>query len=383
MKKVMLLFLAFVLFFAGYRSIPASAKAAEDLAQSCKAAYLCDWRSGTPVFSKDAEQHLPIASMCKIMTLLLCFEEQDAGRLQFEEQICVSDHAAGMGGSQVFLEAGGNYQAGELVKSICIASANDSCVAMAERICGSEELFVRKMNARAKELGMSETVFANCTGLPESGQYSCARDVAFMLSALLEHEKYFDYSQIWMDEISHNGGRVTEMANTNKMIRSYQGCDGGKTGYTAEAGFCLAASAVRGNMRAISVVIGAPDSKTRFDSTRMLLDYIFANYRSKAVLEDSILPQAYAVTGGKQKTIFVKPARSSYVFCSNDDTDEIFYEIEMNPLRAPIRRGETVGRVVVYKNNIEADTVALLANEDVVKSSYFDSLKDLAQNWNY
>ena len=383
MKKVVLLFFAALAAFASFGFAPVTAANPETaLVSDCKAAYLCDWRSGTEVYGKSEMEHLPIASMCKIMTLVLCFDEVEGERLALDEEITVSETASGMGGSQVFLESGGVYPAGELIKSICIASANDSCVAMAERIAGSEELFVRKMNARAKELGMLNTEFVNCTGLPEAGQYSCAKDVAAMLSELLRHEEYFRYSKIWLDEMQHKGGRVTEMANTNKLIRNYQGCDAGKTGYTSEAGFCLAASAARGNMRVVSVVIGAGDSKTRFNNVKTMFDYAFANYTNKAVMEERVLDDAYCtVRGGKQKEINVIPERASYIFCSKDDTDEIFYELSLDEVKAPVLRGDVVGSVTVYKNNVEADHLNLLSNEDVEKSSYFDSLRDAARGW--
>ena len=382
MKKVVLLFFTVLAAFASFGFAPAAAKTDAELVSGCKAAYLCDWRSGTAVYGTGELEHLPIASMCKIMTLVLCFDEVENGRLALNEEITVSERASGMGGSQVFLETGGVYPAGELIKSICIASANDSCVAMAERIAGSEELFVKKMNERADSLNMNDTEFVNCTGLPEAGQYSCAKDVAAMLSELLRHREYFNYSKIWMDEIQHKGGRVTEMANTNKLIRNYQGCDAGKTGYTSEAGFCLAASAERGNMRVISVVIGATDSKTRFDNVGTMFDYAFANYTNKAVLEERVLDDACCIVrGGKQKEIGVIPERASYIFCSKGDTDEIFYELSLDEVKAPVRRGDAVGSVTVYKNNIEADRLKLLANEDVEKCTYFDSLRNAARGW--
>ena len=382
MKKVVLLFFTVLAAFASFGFAPAAAKTDAELVSGCKAAYLCDWRSGTAVYGKGELEHLPIASMCKIMTLVLCFDEVDSGKLSLDEEITVSERASGMGGSQVFLETGGIYPAGELIKSICIASANDSCVAMAERIAGSEELFVKKMNERADSLNMNDTEFVNCTGLPEAGQYSCAKDVAAMLSELLRHREYFNYSKIWLDEMHHKGGRVTEMANTNKLIRNYQGCDAGKTGYTSEAGFCLAASAERGNMRLISVVIGASDSKTRFGNVGTMFDYAFANYTNKAVLEERVLDDAGCIVrGGKQKEISIIPERASYIFCSKDDTDEIFYELSLDEVKAPVRRGDAVGTVTVYKNNVEADRLKLLANEDVEKSTYFDSLRDAARGW--
>lgn len=381
MKKVMLFFCICVLSCSVFAASFVGAAAEEGVVSGCKAAYLCDWYSGTAAYAENEYKHLPIASMCKIMTLVLCFEELDKG-LTLEEEITVSETASGMGGSQVFLEAGGVYPAGELIKSICIASANDSCVAMAERIAGSESLFVKKMNARARELGMNDTMFVNCTGLPAAGQYCCARDAAVMLSELMRHEEYFGFSRIWMDEMHHSGGRVTEMANTNKMIRSYQGCDAGKTGYTAEAGFCLAASAARGNMRTVAVVIGASDSKTRFAGIKALFDYGFANFTNKVAVEDRVLDDALcAVSGGKQKQVCVRPARASYVFCSKDDTDEIFCETVLQTLKAPVAVGDRAGEIVVYKNNTEVDRVPLLSNDEVLRSGYLDSLRDVADNW--
>lgn len=384
MKKVVLLLLVGILCVCSFSTLSVCAETKEELVNGCKAAYLCDWRSGTEVYAKNETEHLPIASMCKIMTLNLCFDALNKGNFSLDEEICVSENASGMGGSQVFLESGGKYLAGDLIKSICIASANDSCVAMAEKIAGSEELFVKKMNEKAKELAMLDTVFVNCTGLPQSGQYSCAKDVAKMLSELLKHEEYFQYSKIWMDEIRHSGGRVTEMANTNKLIRSYQGCDAGKTGYTSEAGFCLAASALRGNMRVVSVVIGANDSKTRFADIKGLFDYAFASYTNKVVLEPRVLEDRVCkVSGGKSKELSVIPERASYIFCGRDDTDDIFCEYSFENVKAPVVKGDVVGSVTVYKNNVEADKVNLLANEDVEKSSFWDSLRDAAMDWNY
>lgn len=349
-----------------------------------KSLYAADWRSGSVICAENETEHLPIASMCKIMMLVLCFEAVDSGNLNLDEEIQVSETASGMGGSQVFLEAGASYKASDLIESICIASANDSCVAMAERLAGGEEPFVRKMNEKAASLGMDDTVFVNCTGLPESGQYSCAKDVSVMLSELMRHEDYFRYSKIWMDKITHPKGRETEMANTNKMIRSYNGCDAGKTGFTNEAGYCLAASAMRGNMRIVCVVIGAQDSKTRFETVKQTFDYSFANYTNKVIIDgDTPFEERCAVKGGKQSSIAVRAERSSYVFCSRNDSDEIFYEAEFKKVSAPVKEGDVVGTVTVYKNNVQADKINLLANESVKKCSYLDSLRDLAENWNF
>ena len=242
--------------------------ASDALNLRCKSAYCMDANSKTTVYAQNQTQRLPIASMCKIMTLILSFEAIESGQFSYDDCITVSENASSMGGSQVFLEANTKYPVNELLKSIVVCSANDSCVAMAETVCGNESLFVERMNERAKELGANNTLFANCTGLPREPQYSCAKDVAIMLRHLLKFEKYYEYGTVWTDKFSHPEGRFTEITNTNKPVRFYDGCDGGKTGFTNQAGFCLAATAKRNDLRVIAVVIGEENSKQRFDDVR-------------------------------------------------------------------------------------------------------------------
>lgn len=383
MKKVMLFVLSSVLAVCSFGTVYARAAGEADMPQiSGKAAYLCDWHTGTVIHEENARAHLPIASMCKIMTLLVCFDGLNEHRFSLDDMVCVSETASGMGGSQVFLEAGASYRAKDLIESICIASANDSCVAMAELLYGSENAFVNRMNERASELGMKDTQFTNCTGLPKSGQYSCAKDVAAMLSALMRYKEYFEFSTVWMDEIQHPGGRKTEMANTNKLVRYYQGCDAGKTGFTSEAGYCLAASAERGNMRVISVVIGADTSKNRFDGCKTMFDYAFANYTNKAAVQEDVLSnELCAVANGKEKTVSVKTATPLYVFCKKGVENTIQCKKTYFQVKAPVREGDKIGEIIVYKDNIEVARTDLLAAHDVLKSSYFDGLKDIAENW--
>lgn len=385
MKKAIVTFFTFLVLFSAIGSTSLFVRAEEqtELARNCKAAYLSDWHSGTEIYAKNETEHLPIASMCKIMTLLLCFDEIESGSLKLDEDIAVSENASGMGGSQVFLESGTTYKASDLIKSICIASANDSCVAMAERIAGTEELFVNKMNERAKSLGASNTVFVNCTGLPKQGQYSCARDVALMLSELLTHEDYFTFSKIWMDKILHPEGRETEMANTNKLIRFYNGCDAGKTGFTNEAGFCLAASAKRGNLRVVSVVIGGTDSKARFGAVSTMFDFAFATCENKvAVDSEHILDEKCPVHGGKIDSVCIRPERNSYVFINKSETPEIVLDVNLKDLKAPVCIGDDAGEIIVYKNGVELDRVKLIANEAIAKNSLWDAIGNIAKNWN-
>ena len=348
-----------------------------------KSAYLMDYGTGSVMFQQNEKEHLPIASMCKIMTLILCFDAIDNGVIAYDEEICVSENASSMGGSQVFLEANAKYKVNELLKSIVVCSANDSCVALAEKIAGSESIFVEKMNEKAKELGAHDTLFANCTGLPKEPQYSCAKDVAVMLKELLKHEKYYEYGKVWLDKFQHPEGRYTEITNTNKLVRFYDGCDGGKTGFTNQAGFCLGATAKRGDMRVISVVIGEENSKTRFDDTRCLFDYAFANYTlTPIVVADKPLDIQAKVLGGKEKQVEICPQRTAYAFSKSGEKPEIQTEIVCNKIKAPVQRGDVVGELIIYTNNVESERVNLVCAKDVMKAQLWDKIQDISKGWN-
>ena len=348
-----------------------------------KSAYLMDFGTQTAIYAQNEREHLPIASMCKIMTLLLSFEALEEGILNMEEEVSVSERAASMGGSQVFLEANAKYPVRELIKSIVVCSANDSCVAMAEKIAGSEELFVERMNEKAKELGATDTLFSNCTGLPKDPQYSCAKDVAIMLKSLLKHEQYFDFGRVWMDKFMHPKGRFTEISNTNKLVRFYEGCDGGKTGFTNEAGFCLAATAKRGDMRIISVVIGEETSANRFEDVRTMFDYAFANYTVATIVDASKpLVGLAAVNGGKADEVSIYAERCAYAFTKKGEKPNITIDKRLNKLKAPILKGEAIGELVVYQDGVERERMRLLAGEDVKSATIMDRLKKIAKNWN-
>lgn len=354
-----------------------------DLGLNAKAAYLMDWASGTEIYAKNADERLPIASMCKIMTMILCFDEIEKGNLSLDEEVRVSENAASMGGSQVFLEANASYPVRELIKSIAVCSANDSCVAMAERIAGSESLFTDRMNARAKELGAENTLFANCTGLPREPQYSCSRDVAKMLSELVSHPAYFGFSTVWTDKFSHPEGRYTEISNTNRLVRFYEGCDGGKTGYTSQAGFCLAATAKRGEMRLISVVIGEDSSEHRFKDVRTMLDYAFANYSLRTVVDENVpLNERAAVSGGKERSVAVRPERSAHIFCARGSDADVRLDVKLKgSIKAPVKEGDRVGEIIVYRDHVETERVALIADGAVGEAGLADYFRRVAQGW--
>ena len=358
------------------------AKGAPSLTEGCRSAYLMDADSGECIYKFNEHSRAPIASVCKVMTLTLCLDAVEDGTVSMDDVVTVSENAAGMGGSQVFLEAGSSYPLSQLVKSIVVCSANDSCVAVAEKISGSEEQFVAEMNKKAGELGLRDTLFSNCTGLPKDTQYSCAADVAVMFANLIKHKQYFDFSRIWLEDFEHGNGRVTSMTNTNKLVRRYNGCDGGKTGFTNEAGFCLASTAERENLRLVSAVLGADTSEHRFKSASNLFDYGFANYKNKIVLDKTItLNDEFVLSGGKKDSYSVMPADNCYIFSKKKQDCDVTFEVYDDRVHAPVKKGQVVGRIDVFKDGVLYRTVDVVSAEDVNKASLGDRFKRIADGW--
>lgn len=356
---------------------------ADEIKVNSKAVYLVDSATGTEMYSSRSDDRLPIASMVKIMTTLLALESVDRGELSIDEMVPVSDVAAGMGGSQVFLDSGKEYKAGELIKSIIVASANDSCVAMAERLSGSVEGFVRDMNERAKALGMNNTNFVNCTGLPAPESYSSAKDVSIMFRELIKHPKYFEYAGIWLEDFVHPDGRTTSMTNTNKLVRFYNGCDGGKTGFTSEAKFCLSATAERNGLRVVAVVIGADSSKERFASVSNLFGYAFSNYSAKVIQsKDDCIENSIRVLGGREKGISVAVKEDFKALVKKGDDGE--YKVHFNlpaTVKAPIVRGGEIGKAYLTRNGEVIGECPVVSVVDVEKARYSDTLKHICDEW--
>jgi D-alanyl-D-alanine carboxypeptidase (penicillin-binding protein 5/6) len=342
-----------------------------------KSALLMDFNSGTVLYAQNENDKLPIASMTKIMTLLITFENLEKGVIKLSDVVTVSSAAAGMGGSQAFLDANAEYKISDLVKSAIIASANDSCVALAETIAGSESAFVDLMNDRAGQLGLLNTHFVNCTGLPAPSHFSSALDVASMTRRLIGHKDYFMFSTIWMDDLVHPGGRVTGLTNTNKLTRFYNGCDGGKTGFTAEAKHCISATAVRGDMRLISVIIAAEDGKTRFAECSSLLNYGFNTYENKLIFsKNKNLAQTVAVKGGKTDAMPISVKNDFYILSKKGGLKDAAYEYTLPPqIKAPITRGEVIGSVKVIKNGECIGECEIVADLDILKLGLGDILK--------
>ncbi len=348
-----------------------------------KAYILIDYNTGEVLLKNNESEHLEIASMVKLMTSLLTIEKIDAGELSLDQKLIVSEHAASQEGSQAFLDANKEYTVEELLKSVIIASANDSSVVLAEAIGGSEEGFVNLMNAKAKELGLNNTLYANSTGLPsDNPQYSCAEDVAKLLKEEIKHKLYFKYSNIWIDEIIHESGRRTELVNTNVLIRKYQGVDIGKTGFTDEAGYCLSASCQKNDMRLISVVIGTKSTKDRFNITTNLLNYGFANFENKKILQKTDEINPIEIKGSKQKTTFVEYEKDFFHLTKKGDKGEYKTKVEMlENLKAPLEKGAIVGKVYIVKDGVVIGEVNIITKTEVVKSSYKDSLKKILDNF--
>ena len=380
MKKFLIMFVAVSLLIIPITSF---AQNEHGIEVNSKAAILIDAQSGKILFEKNSDQPLPIASITKVMTLNLIFDAIENGNLSLDEKITVSENASGMGGSQAFIDAGYNYPVSELIKSIIIASANDSAVAMAEKISGSETAFVHKMNLKAKELGMKNTTFKNCTGLPENGHESSARDVALMSKELLNHKDYFKWATVWMDEIHHEkDGRVTELVNTNKLIRSLQGCNGLKTGYTSEAGFCVTTSAQRDDMQLISVILGGNTSKERFNESKELINFGFANYENQNVFKAGEIVGEVELINCTEKKLSAKVNENFSVCVKNDGSDVIEKKIILpENINAPISKNQEIGKVIISLNGKDIGEVKLYSDKEYKKAGFIDKIKEIISFW--
>lgn len=336
-----------------------------------KSIYLIECETGQVLLSKNEEEIMPVASITKIMTILLTLEAIQNGKISSATQVVVSKHASGMGGSQVFLDADSLYTVGDLLKSTIIASANDAAVALAETLGGSEENFALLMTERAKELGCTHTQFFNATGLPCKGQYTCARDVAIMSQTVLEHPLYFTFSGIWMDEITHPSGRVTGLTNTNRLIRFYEGADGVKTGSTNEAGYCISATAKRGEYRYLAVVLGCPSSAERFALAQKLLDYGFQNYEYKTLLKKNEKVSEIIVTDAREKVLPLYAKEEAKVLLKKGDTIQITQTTHVPAeIQAPIEKGQVLGCIRFYKENQQIAQIDLCSQEKIEKHSF-------------
>lgn len=344
-----------------------------------KAYILMDKNSQRVLVDSNSHEHLPIASVTKLMTILLTLENIDNGNVSLDDDVFISENASGMGGSQVFIDGNQNYKLGELLKSVIVASANDSSVALAEHIAGSENNFVRLMNERANELNMFNTNYANCTGLPTPSAYSCAYDQAILLSKILDYDTYQEYSHIWMEDFTHPSGRTTQMTNTNKLSRFYSGCLGGKTGSTNEAKYCLAVGAKRDNMSLISVVLGAPSTKERFGLASSLLDYGFSNFMNITIFSPADLVDKAVSIKGSNEIIGLYADHDYSIICSKDEKPIYSLSFNLPTTLKNVTEGEKVGSVEVIVDGVVVDTIDLFSNKTIQEKGIWDYFRDIVK----
>ena len=361
MKRIFSLVLAAALLTGS--ALAAADSPAPALEVSADSAVLMEKETGTILYEKEAHTPREPASVTKVMTLLLIMEAVDAGRLNREDQVTVSAAAAGMGGSQVYLKEGEQFSVGELIKCVTVVSGNDAAVALAEHLAGSEGAFVAQMNQRAKELGMDDTNFINCTGLPAQGHVTSAYDIALMSRELiLRHPTIQEYTTIWMDSIRDGAFGLT---NTNRLVRFYNGATGLKTGSTDSAGYCISATARRDDMELIAVILHAPTSPERFEDAKALLDYGFAGYALTTVHPESALPPVSVLLGEDAQ---VQPvlARDCRLLIQKGQESQITTQITLpEDVEAPVEQGQTLGEMTVSVNGQLRDTVPILAAQPV------------------
>lgn len=356
MKKICFLLVLFLCPFSVF---------AIDLASNAKSAIIIEPTTGKIIFEKNSNERLEPASMTKIMTLLLTFEAIDNGRVSLDDTVNISKRAADMGGSQMFLEAGSNIRLEEIIKGVSIASANDGAIALAEFIGGSVENFVDMMNKKAEDLGLSNTHFANPHGLHADNHYSSAYDMAIMASNLISHEKVLNYTSIYEDYFNKPDGSRTWLVNTNKLVRFLEGVDGLKTGYTSEAGYCLTATAKKGNVRYITVVMGEPSSDIRSSETANMLNYAFNSFKLNTILDKSQELGTVYIDKSKQKTakIVVKNPVTELI-SKEKDIPNYTYNLKVEKITVPIKAGTKVGTVEILDNE------GLIVREEDVTISY-------------
>ena len=371
MKKVICFFIC-VCFMM--HSVVVFAEGNTDLGLNAKSAILMEESTGNILYESNPDERLPIASVTKVMTMLLIMEAVDSGKISLDDMVTVSENAMSYGGSTMFLETGEQLTVNDMLKGIAVASANDGCVAMAEHLAGSESAFVDMMNEKAKKLGMENTHFMNTNGLDEDDHYSSARDVAIMSRELMKHETIFNYTSIWMDTL--RGGKF-QLANTNKLIRFYDGANGLKTGSTSKALCCLSAAAKRNDMQLIAVVLGAPTSAERFASAKSLLDYGFANYAVNTQITAGDEVQKIAVEKGVDKEVGVVAGDSCSTLVKKGQEDNITKEIKIDEtITAPIEAGQKIGTMTISRDSEVIADIDLNASSAVEKKGIGLIIKD-------
>lgn len=372
MKKFFVILLIMIVF------LPTTIVKATDsneitLGKMAKSVVLMEASTGKIIYERNANEKLHPASMTKMMSMLLILESIEKGNLKWNDMVTVSENASSMGGSQILLETGEQMSVDDLFKGIAIASGNDAVVALAEKVAGTEEVFVKMMNDKAKELGLKNTNFKNPHGLDATDHYSSAYDMAMIAQELVKHKKVLEYSSIYEYYLRDGTDRKTWLVNTNKLVRFYDGVDGLKTGYTKEAGYCLTATAMKNGMRIIAVVMGEPDSKTRNKEVTEMLDYAYAQYDLDIIISSNKIIGKKAVNKGKQKyaEIVLKEDATSLVK-KGEKSENITYDIKTEKLTAPIKKGDVIGTLTLKQDNKIIKTIDITVKDNVDKATFLD-----------
>lgn len=376
MKKIIFLIMLF---------LPVIVSANSDLAKTSKSAIMIEASTGEVIFEKDANKKLPPASMTKIMTMLLTVEAIEKDIIKWNDTVTVSEKASSMGGSQILLETGEKMKVEDLFKGVAIASGNDAAVALAEKIAGSVSLFVDMMNKRAKELGLTKTNFKNPHGLDDPNHYSCAKDMSIMAKELVKHEKVLEFTKTYDTYLRVGQPTKIWLVNTNKLVKFYSGLDGLKTGYTKEAGYCLTSTAKRDGMRLITVIMGSEDTDIRNKETTELLDYGFAQYEVDTYASVNTNLGNIKIKNGEDKVSILNP-KQDITFLKKKTEEKkknIKHKIEVNKMKAPIKKGDKVGVLKILENNKVVQTIDLTINKDNKKINiinlYFRNLLEILQ----
>ncbi|MUK87215.1 D-alanyl-D-alanine carboxypeptidase [Ornithinibacillus sp. L9] len=355
----------------------AESKDSLNLAPDAKSAILMERDTGKILYDKNANEKLPPASMTKVMTLLLIMEEFEKGNLKKDEVIRISENAASMGGSQIFLEAGEEMSVNDLLKGIAIASGNDASVALAERIAGSEEAFVERMNQKVKELKLKNTKFQNVTGLPADDHYSTSHDMAVIAKELLKYESITEYTSIYEDYLRKGQKDEFWLVNTNKLVRFYPGVDGLKTGFTNDAKYCLTATAKKNDMRVIAVVMGVDSPKERNATVSKMLDYAFNTYDTKKLFDKGELITSLQLLKAEQKNIEIVASQSiSTIFKKGESVENITTTVDLeSDLEAPLKKGDQVGTLTVKNEDKILSETPLIVEKDIDRASFMTLFK--------
>lgn len=376
MKKILILLLLLI-------SIPlVKAEETEDLAPNAKSAIMIEASTGEILFQKNKDEKLAPASMTKMMSMLLIMEEIENGNLKWNEMITTSEKASSMGGSQIFLKVGEKMTVEDLLKGVAIASGNDAVVALAERVSGSEEQFVKRMNVRAKDLGLKNTNFINATGLTADNHYSSAYDMSLIAKELVKHEKILEFTSTYEDYLRKDTKSPFWLVNTNRLVRFKEGVDGLKTGFTDEAGYCLTATMKKDNMRLITVVMKEENTSKRSADTTKMLDYGFNIYMVQTILDEKTTIEKKKVELGKTLTTEIVPKENITILNKkSDEQKNITYKTNINKIIAPVKKGDKVGTIDIIEDNNIISTIDATVKEDISKANiltiYLRNLKEI------